>query len=341
MSDSLLSQIEEQINALLPTTNVKKTIAAVAGNGFEAVADTDLAAAYTPAQALLQDGGKRWRPLLAVLCSRLLGHEVNETVLSLSTLPELVHNGTLMVDDIEDGAVLRRGAPCAHIQFGIDTAVNSGNLLYFLPTVLIDNANLNESQKLKIYQIYAYYMRRVHFGQALDIEWHKSDRIPEEAAYLQMCRLKTGSLAAMAAEIGLFLGGGTPEQLNIIATVAENIGIVFQIADDITNLRTGNKGKNRGDDIVEGKKSLPVIFYCRKHDPSELLRLMKEAAHRGYEQAKAEIACAVQMLIDSGADTEAQNAADDLRRETLNLLRNSFSETEARAQIEEMVNRFL
>lgn len=341
MSDSLLSQIEEQINALLPTTNVKKTIAAVAGNGFEAVADTDLAAAYTPAQALLQDGGKRWRPLLAVLCSRLLGHEVNETVLSLSTLPELVHNGTLMVDDIEDGAVLRRGAPCAHIQFGIDTAVNSGNLLYFLPTVLIDNANLNESQKLKIYQIYAYYMRRVHFGQALDIEWHKSDRIPEEAAYLQMCRLKTGSLAAMAAEIGLFLGGGTPEQLNIISTVAENIGIVFQIADDITNLRTGNKGKNRGDDIVEGKKSLPVIFYCRKHDPSELLRLMKEAAHRGYEQAKAEIACAVQMLIDSGADTEAQNAADDLRRETLNLLRNSFSETEARAQIEEMVNRFL
>ena len=184
-------------------------------------------------------------------------------------------------------------------------------------------------------------MRRVHFGQALDIEWHKTDKIPSEEAYFQMCRLKTGSLAAMAAQIGVFLGGGTPEQQKIIGTVAENIGIVFQIADDIINLRTGNKGKNRGDDIVEKKKSLPVILYCRRNDPHELMKLMQTAADRGYEKAETEVLRAVQMILDSGADKEAEAVAETLRRQTLDMLRTAFPETESRLKIEEMVERFL
>ncbi|MDY3939799.1 MAG: polyprenyl synthetase family protein [Spirochaetia bacterium] len=340
-NDPILPQIEARITALLPVTEAKKTIAAVAGSGFDCIDNTDLISAYRPAEALLGGGGKRWRPRLMALCSRLTGREVSDTVLQLAVLPELVHNGTLMVDDIEDGAVLRRGSPCAHIRYGVDTAINSGNLLYFLPTVLIDNADLTDSQKLTLYRIYAFYMRRVHFGQALDIEWHKTDKIPEEAAYLQMCRLKTGSLAAMAAECGLFLGGGTPEQQKIIGTVAENIGIVFQIADDIINLRTGNKGKNRGDDIVEKKKSLPVILYCRRYDPAALMNLMRIAAENGYERAKNEVMQAVEMLLNSDADKEAEAVAESLRRDTLNLLRTSFPETDARRQIEEMVACFL
>lgn len=340
-NDPILSQIEARIAALLPVSEPEKTISAVAGSGFAPVAGADLASAYRPAEALLGGGGKRWRPLLMTLCGGLTGRQPDETLLSLTPLPELVHNGTLIVDDIEDGAVLRRGAPCAHIRFGVDTAVNTGNLLYFLPTVLIDNADLTDSQKLTLYRIYSYYMRRVHFGQALDIEWHKTDKIPQEAAYLQMCRLKTGSLAAMAAECGLFLGGGTPEQRKMIGTVAENIGIVFQIADDIINLRTGNKGKNRGDDIVEKKKSLPVILYCRRNDPSELMKLMQTAADRGYENAETEVLRAVQMILDSGADKEAEAVAETLRRQTLDTLKTAFPETESRRQIEEMIARFL
>ena len=256
-------------------------------------------------------------------------------------MPEAVHNGTLIIDDIEDGAVLRRGAPCAHIRFGVDAAVNSGNLLYFLPTVLIDNAELNDSQKLGLYKIYSLYMRRVHFGQALDIEWHKTDKIPSEEAYFQMCRLKTGSLAAMAAQIGVFLGGGTESQRQAAAVIAENIGVFFQIVDDIINLRTGNKGKNRGDDIVEKKKSLPVILYCRRNDPHELMKLMQTAADRGYEKAETEVLRAVQMILDSGADKEAEAVAETLRRQTLDMLRTAFPETESRLKIEEMVERFL
>lgn len=341
MNDPILSQIEALMAALLPVCAPEKTISAVAGPGFGPVDSADLASAYRPAEALLGGGGKRWRPLLMTLCGGLTGRQPDETLLSLTPLPELVHNGTLMVDDIEDGAVLRRGSPCAHIRFGVDTAINTGNLLYFLPTVLIDNAGLTDSQKLTLYRIYSYYMRRVHFGQALDIEWHKTDKIPKEEAYLQMCRLKTGSLAAMAAECGLFLGGGTPEQQKIIGTVAENIGIVFQIADDIINLRTGNKGKNRGDDIVEKKKSLPVILYCRRNDPHELMMLMQTAADRGYEKAETEVLRAVQMILDSGADKEAESVAEALRRQTLDMLRTAFPETESRLKIEEMVERFL
>lgn len=336
----ILKSIEAELKKLLQTSEPKQSIELVGGEGFEPIDNKDLAAAYLPAETLLAGGGKRWRPLLAVYCSGLCGKTPTETVLRLSVLPEAVHNGTLIIDDIEDGAVLRRGSPCAHIRFGVDTAINTGNLLYFLPTVLIDNAGLTDSQKLTLYRIYSYYMRRVHFGQALDIEWHKTDKIPKEEAYLQMCRLKTGSLAAMAAECGLFLGGGTPEQQKIIGTVAENIGIVFQIADDIINLRTGNKGKNRGDDIVEKKKSLPVLYYCRKNDPAPLLQLMKIASERGYDNARTEIDEAVSLILSDGADKEAEKTALALRGETVALLRKSFPVSKSSLKIEEMIDGF-
>ena len=254
----ILQSIEAGLKELLPVSDPKKSIGLAGGGGFDPIDEKDLTAAYLPAETLLAGGGKRWRPLLAVYCCGLCGKTPDETVLRLAVLPEAVHNGTLIIDDIEDGAVLRRGAPCAHIRFGTDAAVNSGNLLYFLPTVLIDTAGLSDSQKLGLYQIYSLYMRRVHFGQALDIEWHKTDKIPSEEAYFQMCRLKTGSLAAMAAQTGVFLGGGTEKQRQAAAVIAENIGVFFQIVDDIINLRTGNKGKNRGDDIVEAVTPTPA-----------------------------------------------------------------------------------
>lgn len=336
----ILKSIEAELKKLLQTSEPKQSIELVGGEGFEPIDNKDLAAAYLPAETLLAGGGKRWRPLLAVYCSGLCGKTPTETVLRLSVLPEAVHNGTLIIDDIEDGAVLRRGAPCAHIRFGVDAAVNSGNLLYFLPTVLIDNAELNDSQKLGLYKIYSLYMRRVHFGQALDIEWHKTDKIPSEEAYFQMCRLKTGSLAAMAAQIGVFLGGGTESQRQAAAVIAENIGVFFQIVDDIINLRTGNKGKNRGDDIVERKKSLPVLYYCRKNDPAPLLQLMKIASERGYDNARTEIDEAVSLILSDGADKEAEKTALALRGETVALLRKSFPASEFSLKIEEMIDGF-
>ena len=336
----ILQSIEAGLKELLPVSDPKKSIGLAGGGGFDPIDEKDLTAAYLPAETLLAGGGKRWRPLLAVYCCGLCGKEPDETVLRLAVLPEAVHNGTLIIDDIEDGAVLRRGAPCAHIRFGVDTAVNSGNLLYFLPTVLIDTAGLSDSQKLGLYQIYSLYMRRVHFGQALDIEWHKTDKIPSEEAYFQMCRLKTGSLAAMAAQTGVFLGGGTEKQRQAAAVIAENIGVFFQIIDDVINLRTGNKGKNRGDDIVERKKSLPVLYYCRRNDPAPLLRLMKTASERGYADARAEIAEAVSLILADGADKEAEKTALALRDETAALLGKSFPVSEFSRRIEEMIDGF-
>ena len=336
----ILQSIEAGLKELLPVSDPKKSIGLAGGGGFDPIDEKDLTAAYLPAETLLAGGGKRWRPLLAVYCCGLCGKEPDETVLRLAVLPEAVHNGTLIIDDIEDGAVLRRGAPCAHIRFGTDAAVNSGNLLYFLPTVLIDTAGLSDSQKLGLYQIYSLYMRRVHFGQALDIEWHKTDKIPSEEAYFQMCRLKTGSLAAMAAQTGVFLGGGTEKQRQAAAVIAENIGVFFQIIDDVINLRTGNKGKNRGDDIVERKKSLPVLYYCRRNDPAPLLRLMKTTSERGYADARAEIAEAVSLILADGADKEAEKTALALRDETAALLRKSFPVSEFSLKIEEMIDGF-
>ncbi len=98
-------------------------------------------------------------------------------------------------------------------------------------------------------------------GQGLDIQWHNNHEcFPLVDEYLQMCRYKTGSLARMAAEIGVAAGGGSDDRALEMGCACEEMGVGFQILDDVVNLTTGNPGKKRGDDIVEGKKVF--LLYC-------------------------------------------------------------------------------
>ena len=103
-------------------------------------------------------------------------------------------------------------------------------------------------------------------GQAMDIQWHRNiSIIPEIEDYYLMCKMKTSSLARLAAELGAHAAGASQEIINIIANAADMVGIGFQILDDVKNLTTGNPGKKLGDDVVEGKKGLPVLLYMHKY----------------------------------------------------------------------------
>jgi octaprenyl-diphosphate synthase len=116
-------------------------------------------------------------------------------------------------------------------------------------------------------------MRRLHLGQAMDIQWHRDfSSLPSLAEYELMCRLKTGSLARLAAALGVVsalspMDTESEKEARLIETLgeaAEKLGMGFQILDDVKNLTTGNPGKKRGDDVVEGKKSLPVLLYLHR-----------------------------------------------------------------------------
>jgi octaprenyl-diphosphate synthase len=216
----------------------------------------------TPAKDMLSRGGKRWRPLLMTLVCECLGGD--DAALPLAPLIEFSHNASLIHDDIEDDSEERRGRPSIHKIYGVDTAINSGSFLYFLALSCIET--YKGENKAYVYKLWAEYIRGLHLGQAIDISWHrKISFIPTMDEYFVMCGLKTGSLARLAAEIGAYTANARAETALKFGDAAEKLGIGFQILDDVKNLTTGVPGKIRGDDVVEGKKSLPVLLYLTRY----------------------------------------------------------------------------
>lgn len=214
---------------------------------------------------LMDRGGKRWRPVLLQLTAEAVGgEEAKEKAREFMVLPEVVHNGTLAIDDVEDSSQMRRGKPCLNITYGVDLAVNAGNAMYFIPLkVLMNDATLSAEEKNRIYAVYAQEMINVSYGQGFDIYWHKGlAKKVTEGQYLQMCAYKTGCLARMSAKIGAVIGGGGEAVVEAAGRFAEALGIAFQIQDDLLNLLGDEKeyGKEIGGDVTEGKRTLMVIY---------------------------------------------------------------------------------
>jgi octaprenyl-diphosphate synthase len=262
-----LEKIEKTLDRWLPEAP-NSAWAAEVFPGLGACPDGKLLRVITaPGRDLLSRGGKRWRPLLMTLACEALGG--GDAALPLAPLVEFCHNASLIHDDIEDGSDERRGAPSVHLLYGVDTAINAGSFLYFLPLACIDSWPQADNHKADVYSLWAAYLRKLHLGQAIDIHWHRNfDIVPSVDEYLAMCALKTGCLARFAVELGTLaakITGRDTSQAAPLGEAAEKLGIGFQILDDVKNLTTGIPGKRRGDDIVEGKKSLPVLLYMRRY----------------------------------------------------------------------------
>lgn len=298
----ILNNIELALNKALPeSANDLSWIEDTFGKLPQGAEKSYIDKLIEPNHALVSLGGKRWRPLLLILCYKMLaqkqGSATNSTALtedqaySITPLVEFVHTASLIHDDIEDSADLRRGKPAAHITYGLDTALNAGSWLYFEAPVCINRLNVNDAKKLELYKVYTQELRRLHLGQAMDIFWHRNpDIFPQEKEYLAMVKCKTGTLASLAAKLGCIAGGLCLEESERYGGIAADIGIGFQIIDDVINLTTGNPGKKRGDDIVEGKKSLPVLIHSElcPADKPKISALMKQASKEGINSPAVE-----------------------------------------------------
>ena len=217
-----------------------------------------------PTWNLLDRGGKRWRPSFFMLIAESLGkNPANLT--DFAIIPELIHNGTLIIDDVEDNSDKRRNKPTTHNIYGTDVAINAGNALYYIPLKIIhENMDILGPEKTsRIYEAYVQEMINLSLGQAMDIWWHqgKSENVTIEQ-YLQMCAYKTGTLARLAAKLAVILSSGTKQEEKKISKIAESIGVGFQIQDDILDITATERdkfGKSFGNDIHEGKRTLMVI----------------------------------------------------------------------------------
>ncbi len=226
-----------------------------------------------PIWDLLGRGGKRWRPILMMLCCDVVGG--GSKVEELIPVVEIIHNGTLMVDDVEDNSDMRRGKPCTHKIFGVDVAINTGNMMYYLPHLIIKKIELDKKTKLAIYDLINEEMLKLSLGQGMDLYWHNGGERINEGLYLKMCAFKTGTLARMSAKLGALLGNATKKQIKELGNFAETVGIAFQIQDDILNITNKEWGKEFGDDISEGKRSLMVIRVLETGSEEDKKRLLE------------------------------------------------------------------
>ena len=235
-----------------------------------------------PIWEILDRGGKRWRPALFLLICEALGKN-SEDCLDFAIIPEVIHNGTLIIDDIEDASELRRGKPCTYKIYGVDMAVNAGNAMYYLPLLPLmeKKAKLPAETLRDIYEIYVQEMINLSKGQAMDIAWHRgkanADALNEED-YLQMCAYKTGTLARMAAKISAVLAGANKELVEKLGRFAESIGVAFQMQDDVLDLTGKEFAKKKGgcgQDITEGKRTLMVIHTLKIATGADKKRLIQ------------------------------------------------------------------
>jgi len=336
-----LKKVEAELKKAFPPSVNRDWVRLVSGEESSSGNLGEYDAFLQPARELIDRGGKRWRPVVMLLSCEIAGDK--DAALPLVPLVEFPHNGSLIVDDIEDGAEWRRGGKSVHLIYGEDMAINAGNLLYYLPTFLIEKYKAPDSLKLKIFGYYSDNMRRLHLGQGFDILWHRNaDIIPSPGEYEQMCRFKTGSLARMSAQIGSAAGGANAETVDLLGKVCEDMGVGFQIMDDVMNLTKGNPGKGRGDDIVEGKKSLPVIYHLEKRpeDKSVFAKLFASAGEKGFSGASGEIEEVIALLEASGSIERARKRAESILREASDALGGISGDSEPGLIMKWMIQKF-
>lgn len=220
-----------------------------------------------PMREITDRGGKSWRSYAALVCCDVVGGDSRKFVQWLA-MPELIHVGSLIIDDVQDKSTVRRGGPTCHLIYGEPLAINAGIAAYFIGQKLLISDELSNAQKLVLYDLYFEALRAGHAGQAIDIDG-MNDLMPEvvksgnssvlEERILACQRLKTAVPASSLARMGAVAGGGTKEQIEAVGQFFEAIGLAFQIIDDVLNLR-GFKGelKVRGEDIINGTVTLPI-----------------------------------------------------------------------------------
>lgn len=280
--EELKTKIDMEMEKILPKTADKGYLEKIFGKSKY---EYDLSAINNslnkPVWDFLDRGGKRWRPVLFLLVAEAIGGDLKK-LLEFSVIPELVHSGSILVDDVEDDGDLRRGKPCTHKVFGTDVAINAGNFLYFIPLLSFskNRSKFDDKTTIRVFEIYAQEMTNIHAGQAMDIWWHRGNENPTEAQYMQMCAYKTGTLSRTAVRFAVALSGGSVEQEEKIGKFAEAIGIAFQIQDDILDIVSSGEdrkkfGKAVGNDIKEGKRTLMVIHALKNASESDKSRLIR------------------------------------------------------------------
>ena len=250
----------------------------------DAIQQTKPQSLYRPLKYVLAGSGKRIRPVLVLLCCEVVGGK-SEQALHASVGIEILHNFTLVHDDIMDNADARRGRPTVHTRWDSNTAILVGDeLLALAYHILLRTSSRRISE---IANVFTDGVIEVCEGQAYDKEFETRASVSVDD-YLLMIRKKTGKMVAVSTEIGGLIGHATADELSALRSYGELVGRAFQVQDDLLDVIGDEKkfGKTIGGDLKEGKKTYLLLEALRRARGEDKKLLKTLIRNRGVAKGK-------------------------------------------------------
>ena len=240
---------------------------------------SDVALVNQISQHIIHSGGKRLRPLVSLLSALACGYQ-GRAHLEFAAIVEFIHTATLLHDDVVDDSKLRRGKLTANAMFGNEASVLVGDFLYSRAFQMMVDAG-----SLRIMAIMADTTNTIAEGEVMQL-LNCHDPETSEQCYLKVIEAKTATLFKAAAEIGAVLAHVTEAQTEAMARYGLHLGIAYQLVDDALDYQgnSGKIGKNVGDDIAEGKPTLPLIYALAHTEGSEAQLLRGSIENGGLEE---------------------------------------------------------
>ncbi len=322
--EEMRGRIDGHIEGFLPPALEASNVERFAGPprwSYEAEAYSQMLT--EPVWDLVSRRGKRWRPVFGLLMLDALGGDVPAFEELVSVLAELLHTGGLIIDDIQDRSLLRRGDECIHLRYGDDVAISAANTLYFLPSVLVsEHPLLTQSQRLSLHETTARQMLSAHFGQALDLYWSRNmdrehlrrwagDSLEEKI--LQMYAQKTSAPLMALATISSALAGVDQSAEAVCVDFARDLGVGYQILDDVQNFNDSPEWrKTCGEDLAEGKMTVVLYAALQRLEGSDRAALEAIVCTPEVRQSPEGLAEGIDLIRRSGALEACRSRADRL-----------------------------
>jgi geranylgeranyl pyrophosphate synthase len=317
-------RVDRHLESFLPRTIGPSAVRRYVGSSswqLDATAYTEMLS--RPVWDLIRRGGKKWRPTLAILLLDALGIETTPYEELISALAELTHTGSLIIDDIEDSSLLRRGDQSIHLRYGQDVAINAANTIYFLPMLtLMDHRHLSEKQRLDIHEVIMRQFIRAHFGQALDLFWTRKTsrselrRAPNDSAVnkiLQMYEFKSAAIVEGLAETAAIIAGSDGETRSACTDFGRSFGVAFQIVDDVHNFSNGPEWRKEcGEDLGAGKLTYVILRAARSLRGAARKRLWEILFSEELRRQAGPIEEGVDLIQGSGALEQCRTEAKAL-----------------------------
>ena len=288
--------------------------------------DSDPRELYEPISYILSLGGKRLRPALTLAACELYGGDITEALMPALGI-EIFHNFSLIHDDVMDKAPLRRGKKTVHERWNHDIAILSGDAM--LVKAYQYMASVDHSILPQVMKTFSKTALEVCEGQQYDLNFEKQQDVSQED-YIDMIRLKTSVLLGCALKVGALVAGASVKESNNLYHFGENIGIAFQIQDDILDA-FGNPekfGKTPGGDILNDKKTIMMIHARQNADAAQLARLTAE-----YSTPEEKVRNIQKLFLETGAKQNAEATMDDYYKEALRHLDESNGDAAIKAEL--------